>query len=69
MRGIREDKLQRKYPVLHRGGTVSYWSFSRQEWMKEAIFVPVEDLADMHAYDRRRIARHFGQAEGLHEAS
>jgi hypothetical protein len=63
MRGISEGKLQCKYPILHRGGTVSYWSFSRQEWMKDAIFVPVEDLADMHPYDRKRIVRHLGHPE------
>ncbi len=32
--------------------------------MKEVIFVPIEDLADMHRYDRKRIARHLGEAEG-----
>ena len=70
MRGISEDKLQRRYPVLHKEDkTVSYWSFSRQEWIKHGIFVPVEDLADMHPHDRKRIARHLGGAEGLHEAS
>ena len=69
MKGISEDKLQQRYPVLHRNGTVSYWSFSRQEWMKHAIFVPIEDLADIHPYDQKRIASHLGQAEGLHEAS
>ncbi len=70
MRGISADKLQRRYPVLHREDrTVSYWSFSRQEWMKQAIFVPVEDLADMHPYDRKRIASHLGTAEGPPEMS
>jgi hypothetical protein len=69
MRGVSEDKLQRRYPVLHKEDTtVSYWSFRRQEWMKHTIFVPVEDLADMHPYDRRRIARHLGNGDEVHEA-
>jgi len=42
MRGISEGKLQRRYPVLHKEDrTVSYRSFSPQEWIKHAIFVPV----------------------------
>ena len=64
MRGISEDKLQRRYPALHKEDrTVSYRSFSRQEWIKHAIFVPIEDLAGMHPYNRKRIAGHLGDED------
>ncbi len=60
MRTASDDKLQRRYPALHRDGTVSYWSFSKQEWMGHAIWVPIEDFGAMHPYDRKRIQKHLG---------
>ena len=69
---VPRTELQRRYPALHRDGTVSYWSFSRQEWIKHTIFVPVEDLAGMHPYDsesgsRATSARRRGRARRAEE--
>ena len=54
--------MKPRYPRLHRDGTVSYWSYDRQEWVEHAFFVPAEELERMHAYDRRRIQKHLGPA-------
>lgn len=47
-------------PVLHRDGTISYWSFSRQKWIGHTFYVPCEDLAVFSKFDRERVRRHLG---------
>jgi hypothetical protein len=54
----------RRYPRLHRDGTVSYWSWRRQEWVQHAFHVPEEDMEQMASYDRQRVCRHLGYEAG-----
>lgn len=54
------NKTGIRYPRLHRDGTVSFWSYHRQEWVQHAFHVPIEDLQSMDAYDRKRVQRHLG---------
>ena len=51
---------QDKFPVLHRDGTVSYWSFTRQEWIAHTFYVSDEDIAAMESYDAERVRKHLG---------
>ena len=50
-----------KYPRLHRDGTVSYWSYFRQEWVQRAIYVPAEEMEKMHPMDLERVRKHMEQ--------
>ena len=43
-----------------RNGTLGLRLFPGQRRSKHTV--SIEDLADMHAYDQKRIARHFGGA-------
>ncbi len=45
-----------KFPKLHRDGTVSYWSYFKQEWVKRTFYVPAEELEAFHKTDRRRVS-------------
>ena len=54
--------MKPRHPRLHRDGTVSFWSYYRQEWIERAIWVPAEELQRMHSYDQRRIRKHIGPA-------
>jgi len=50
-----------KYPRLHRDGTISFWSYFRQEWVSRAIFVPAEEIERMHPLDQERVRKHLEQ--------
>lgn len=54
------NKSTTRYPRLHRDGTVSFWSYHRQEWVQHAFHVPIEDLQQMESYDQKRVQRHLG---------
>lgn len=45
--------------TLHRNGTVTYWSVTRQVWITTAHYPPHADLAAMPESERERIGRHF----------
>ena len=47
-------------PRLHRDGTITYWSYYRQEWVRRAMYVPLEELEKLHPIDRERVERHLG---------
>lgn len=57
---MNQASLQAKYPRLHRDGTVSYWSYQRQEWVPHAFHVPIEDIQRMEPYDQKRVSKHLG---------
>jgi hypothetical protein len=57
---MNSSKTGIRYPRLHRDGTVSFWSYHRQEWVQHAFHVPIEDLQAMEPYDRKRVQRHLG---------
>ena len=48
-----------KHPRLHRDGTVSFWSYFRQEWVERTFYVPAEELEAMTSHDRTRVCRHL----------
>lgn len=57
---MKKASVQGRYPTLHRDGTVSYWSYHRQEWIRKAFHVPIEDIQAMDPYDQKRVTRHLG---------
>jgi hypothetical protein len=57
---VNPASAQRRFPRLHRDGTVSYWSYHRQEWVQHAFHVPIEDIQSMDPYDQKRVTKHLG---------
>jgi hypothetical protein len=44
-------------PIVHRDGTVTYWSVHSQCYRERVRYVSTGDLAAMNARDRRRVLR------------
>lgn len=57
---MNQASTQGRYPTLHRDGTVSYWSYHRQEWVQHVFHVPIEDIQSMDPYDQKRVMKHLG---------
>ena len=57
---MNQASTQSKFPTLHRDGTVSFWSYQRQEWVQHAFHVPIEDIQRMDPYDQGRVKKHLG---------
>jgi hypothetical protein len=48
-------------PRLHRDGTVSYFSYDLQDWVRRTIYVPREELEALRPAARARVLRHLGE--------
>ena len=46
-------------PIVHRDGTVTYWSVYAQAWERHATGVPDRELAAMSVPDRDRVTQHL----------
>ena len=46
-------------PILHRDGSVTYWSVTAQTWHCRTRYVPDADYAAMPPVERQRILRHL----------
>ena len=57
---MNQASTQGRFPTLHRDGTVSYWSYHRQEWVPHVFHVPIEDIQSMERYDQKRVMKHLG---------
>ena len=48
-------------PILHRDGTISYFSIYSQTWRERVVAIPDEELAAMTAPDRERVGSHLAE--------
>lgn len=48
--------------ILHRDGTVTYWSVYCQQWVRRVSRVPDKDLAAMSRRERHRVLCHIMDA-------
>lgn len=48
--------------ILHRDGTITYWSVYNQSWERRVRVVPTRELVAMAKRDWRRILRHLEKA-------
>lgn len=48
-------------PVLHRDGTVTFWSVYSQRWIRRTTVVSDREYAAMGDTDRHRITAHLGR--------
>jgi len=62
VRTMKTTPTPTKFPRLHRDGTVSFFSYFKQEWVPRTFHVPAEELEAMTPYDRRRVEKHLGYA-------
>ena len=46
--------------ILHRDGTVTYWSVYDQRWIKRGESISRDDLAAMNREERERVRKHLG---------
>ena len=46
-------------PIVHRDGTVTYWSVYSQAWRRRVASVQDRELAAMSARDRDRVTQHL----------
>jgi len=55
---VRTRRQMGQYPtIVHRDGTVTYWSVYEQRWVVRAARVPDDDYAALPREDRERIER------------
>ena len=50
--------------VVHKDGTISYWSVYRATWIRRAREVPDCELAAMMPEERKRVIRHLEKGAG-----
>lgn len=46
-------------PILHKDGTVTYWSVFKQQWERRVVRIPDNELAAMGEKQRDRVINHL----------
>jgi len=49
-------------PVLHRDGTVTYWSVYEQRWEQHQVGIPDHELAALSPSERKRVQAHLSRS-------
>lgn len=49
-------------PILHRNGSVTYWSVYNQVWVRHALSMPLLELLAIPQPYRKRVFKHFAKS-------
>lgn len=55
-----QKRIDKKLPICHNNGTVSYYNHARGVYLEHVFNVPEDELDKMSKADRKRVVLHLG---------